>query len=171
VAACALGPDDPKLGRLIDEAVYVAGLPRAALDLLGLRDRHELADRIEAGARGELVARRDIDGIGKRIDVGKYLLSARVGEGTSVLARAGLVGELIPIELRLRITPDGTAKPSEALHALLSCTELPVRFVRAALICTQGGGRATPLELACLRAAFARSAAPAIKTEPASATP
>jgi hypothetical protein len=140
---------------LTDEAVYVAGLPRAAFELLGLRGADELAQRLEAGARGELVVRRDIDGIGKRVDVGRFLRGVRVGQGADVLERAGLRGDLVPVELRVAMTGAGTAKATEVLEALLGRADVPARFVRAALLCTQGGARVSPLELSAVRAAFA----------------
>src|SRR5439155_4793273 len=99
VEAAKLGADDAKLSRVIDEAVYVAGLPRAALEQLGVRDQTQLAALTAERAAGPLVVKRMIEGIGKRIDVAQYLLSARVGEGAAVLARAGLIGELVPIEI------------------------------------------------------------------------
>ena len=79
VAALPLANDDPKLSRVIDEAVYVAGLPRASLALLGVADQAALAATFAEGAAGPLVVRRDIDGIGKRIEVGRYLAEVRVG--------------------------------------------------------------------------------------------
>ncbi len=157
VAAAALGASDPKLSRIIDEAVYVAALPRAALDALGVRDAAELQQRIALAAQGPLAVRREIDGIGKRVDVAQYLLGARAGVGAEALRQAGLVGELMPLELRLRITGSGTAKPSEALQALLGQPELPVRFVRAALLCSRHGTRVSPLELEQVRAALAQA--------------
>jgi radical SAM-linked protein len=155
VAATALGNDDPKLSRVIDEAVYVAGLPQAALDLIGVRDVAGLAQRLADGAHGELIVRRDIDGIGKRIDVARFLLDVRAGEGAAALQQAGLRGDLVPVELRVAIHGDGTAKATEVLEALLGRADVPARFVRAALLCTQGGARVAPLDLEGVRAAFA----------------
>jgi radical SAM-linked protein len=151
VAARELGPADKKLGALIDEAVYVAAVPRAALDALGVADAIALQALIDERAQGSLVVRRNIDGVGKRIDVAKYLLSARVGLGAEVLDSAGLRGELLPIELRMAFTPGGTAKAYEAVEALLGSADLPIRCVRSALLCTRNGLRATPLELEALR--------------------
>jgi radical SAM family uncharacterized protein/radical SAM-linked protein len=155
LAATALGNDDPKLSRVIDEAVYVAGLPAAALDMIGVRDVSGLAQRLADGAGGELVVRRDIDGIGKRIDVARFLLGVRAGEGAPALQQAGLRGDLVPVEVRVAIRGDGSAKPTEVLEALLGRADIPARFVRAALLCTQAGARVAPLELDGVRAAFA----------------
>jgi radical SAM family uncharacterized protein/radical SAM-linked protein len=154
VATLPLGADDPKLSRVIDEAVYVAGLPRSSLALLGLADQAALAARLAEGAAGPLVVRRNIDGIGKRIEVGRYLAEVRVGHGAQALHQAGLVGDLTPVEMRVRITGSGTAKATEVLEALLGRADVPARFVRAALLCTQAGIRATPIELDEIRGAF-----------------
>jgi radical SAM-linked protein len=157
VAARELGPDDRKLGTLIDEAVYVAAVPRAALDAIGVADAIALQALIDERTQGALVVRRNIEGVGKRIDVGKYLLSARVGRGGDALADAGLRGELLPIELRMAFTPAGTAKALEAVEALLGSPELPVRCVRAAMLCTRNGVRVSPLELETLRSVLSVS--------------
>jgi radical SAM-linked protein len=151
--ARVLGPDDPKLSRVIDQAEYVAGLPRAALAQLGLHEPGALQARIAQALQQPLIVRREIEGIGKRVDVGQFLLGAHAGEGSASLARAGLVGDLFPIALALRITPAGTAKPSEVIEALFGRTDLPVRFVRTALLCSRNGALAAPMDLAGVRAA------------------
>jgi radical SAM-linked protein len=160
--AAELGPSDVKLSRLIDEAVYVAGVPRSSLALLGLADASGLRERLEQGRQGSLVVRRNIDGVGKRIDVGQYLVDLRVGEDDDDLHRAGLRGDLTSVRMRLRILPSGTAKPSEVMEALLGRDDVPSRFVRAGLFCTQAGMRTGPLELARLRELGAARATPAI---------
>jgi radical SAM-linked protein len=154
VAARALGAQDPKLSRVIDYAEYAIALPRAALDLLGLRDADELARFVAERRHGPLVVRRNIDGVGKRVDVAQYLEMVRVGEGATQLARAGLVGELIPVAIGLRITQSGTAKAGEALEALLGRADVPARIVRSALGCNRNGALTSPLELDALRGAL-----------------
>ncbi|MGD8861680.1 MAG: TIGR03960 family B12-binding radical SAM protein [Myxococcales bacterium] len=156
VQAVPLGAGDPKLNRLIDEAVYVAGLPAAALQQLGAPDAQALQALLDAHrATDDLVVRRDIDGVGKRVDVGRYLLDARAGQGAETLRRAGLLGDLVPITIRMQITGAGTAKASEAFQVLLGGEHVPSRIVREALLCTAGGIRVEPTELAPIRAAFA----------------
>jgi hypothetical protein len=125
--------------------------------LLGVRDADELAARLASGAQGPLVVRRNIDGVGKRIDVAQYLLEVCVGEDAATLQRAGLLGELTPVRMRLRVTPSGTAKPSETLEALLGRNDVPARFVRARLLCNQGDEQVGLLELARLRELFAQA--------------
>jgi radical SAM-linked protein len=156
VAARTLGENgvhDPKLNRVIDEARYVAALPRATLAALGLEDASALQAHLDARMQGKLEVRRNVEGIGKRIDVSRALVSAHAGAGAEVLARAGLIGELLPIELRMRLLQDGSAKATEAIEALLGA-ELPVRIVRQGLYCAAVGPDVTPLDLEALRAAF-----------------
>lgn len=162
--AAVLGPDDPPLSKIVDEAVYVAGLPRHTLAEVGLHAPLAPGDD-EAGIRAALAARvaerraqpdnlvvlRTVKGVGKKIDVGKYLLDARVGEGADVLSAAGLAGRLVPVTLRLHVTGQGSCKAEEAVEALLGGRGLDARYVRAALL--GGPDRRPPLDLP----AFART--------------
>ncbi len=151
--AIVLGDVDRRVTRVIDEAVYVAGVPHLALAELGL-DLEGLRARVsERLAAGQLVVRRDIEGIGKDVDVGRFLLGVEVGAGGEVLARAGIAGRLAPVRLRLAITGGGAAKPSEALDALLGARDVSARFVREALLAHHGGERVSPREVARLRSA------------------
>ena len=163
------GAHDAKLNRVIDEARYVAALPRAALQQLGLADPSALQALIDEKMKAPLSVRRNVDGIGKRIDVSKALISARAGVGHGVLERAGLVGELVPIELRMRLTQDGSAKATEAVEALLGAG-IPARCVREGLYCTFAGEHVTPLDLDALRAAHAASTAHASAADEDDAT-
>jgi len=153
--ARVLGPEDASVSRVIDEARYVAALPRAAFEALGIApgDLDALRARVEARRSGPLEVRRTIDGIGRTIDVGAYLVGIDVGAGGEALAEAGLTGELWPVAISLRITGSGTAKPTEALEALVGApsSELPVRLVRAALGARRGDRLVPPLELEALR--------------------
>jgi radical SAM family uncharacterized protein/radical SAM-linked protein len=176
LGARVLGPNDASINKVIDEAVYVAGLSRDALEELGLPSdgaaaERALTERIAARrAEGRLVVRRVIDGVGKDVDVGAYLLDVRPGAGGEVLARAGLVGALVPVELRLRITGGGSAKAQEALDVLLAPAELlaqgagtagaasvakqgvvRARVVREGLYGTRDGVRHDPLSIEALR--------------------
>jgi radical SAM family uncharacterized protein/radical SAM-linked protein len=160
-----LGPHDASINKVIDEAVYVCGLPRSTLDALGLSDVASVAARLDAArAKGELVVRRTTEGIGKQVDVGKYLLDAQAGVGADVLARAGLVGELLPITLHLRILGGGAARATEALDALLGSKDVAARVVRASLrgtrtVLGEGPRSFEPLDLEGLRRMHTRMAA------------
>jgi hypothetical protein len=135
------------------------GLPRAALSQLGLADEAALGARIEARRTGDLRVRREVGGIGKWVDVAHYLLGVEVGDGAAELQRAGIAGELLPLRVRMQITPSGTAKISEVLESLLGASELPARVVRAALLWNSAGERGTPLDIDAARRARATLAA------------
>jgi len=129
-----LGPHDASINKVIDEATYVVGLARSTLAELGLDDVASVNARIaDQRANGDLVVRRMTEGIGKKIDVGTYLLDAEAGVGGDVLARAGVVGELLPITIRLRILGGGAARATEALDVLLGKKDIAARIVRASL--------------------------------------
>ena len=159
-----LSDADTKLGRVIDEAEYAVGLPRAALDELGCTDAEALRALTSARLeRGDLRVRREVEQLARMIDVSRGLVHADVGHGAQALARAGFVGELLPVTFRLRVSNDGSVRPGEALEALTGARELPHRCVRVGLWSTRGQSRATPMQLATLRgaAAAAVAAAPA----------
>jgi radical SAM-linked protein len=149
--ASLLTPGDRKLSQVIHEAVYVAGLPRAALTAAGCKSTDELRELVQARRQGELRTRRIIEGIGKWVDVQQYLADVEVGAGAETLAEAGVAGDLTPVRVRMRITDSGTAKISEALETLLGCTELPARFVRERLLWRFGAVSGEPLEVERLR--------------------
>jgi radical SAM-linked protein len=157
--AALLAPGDMKLSQVIHEAVYVAGMPRAALTAAGCSDASELRELVQTRAQGELRTRRTVEGIGKWVDVKSYLNAVEVGAGAETLAEAGVAGDLTPIRVRLRITDSGTAKVSEAIETLLGCTELPARFVRERLLWGFHSVSGEPLELERLRGVQAHASA------------
>lgn len=150
--AVELGPDDAGINKVIDEASYVVGLAREGSDVAAEIEqlRLRVTQRLAAAQAGEasLVVIREIEGLGKKVDVLPYLLDVEVGVGAEELARAGLSGSLLPIHMRLRITGSGATKPSEVIEALLGEREPAMRIVRTHL----GLGRLTPLELEAVRA-------------------
>ena len=87
---------------------------------------------------------RMIDGIGKKVDVRKYLREVSVGDARAARAldQAGLVGDLAPVFVEIAITPSGSAKISEAAEVLFG-KETPVKAVRSALL----GSERSPLEV------------------------
>ena len=112
--------EDAPLGRVLDEATWAVGLHRSGLAAAGLADVDALAARVADRCRGPLYARRDVKGIGKRIDVAKVLGDVRVGAGEEALRRAGIAGELVPLTFANRLPGDGTARPVEVLRALIA---------------------------------------------------
>jgi radical SAM-linked protein len=161
----ALGDGDRRVTRAIDEAVYVAGLPHAVLAERGLGSLELLRARVdERRAAGALTVLRTIEGIGKKIDVGRYLTEADVGSGAEVLEQAGIGGRLVPIRLSMRIEGGGAARPSEAIEAILGERDLPMRLVREALFADVDGRRVVPHDLPALRPS-ARGAREPLSTE------
>jgi len=146
-----LTADDPKLSQVIHEAHYVAGLPKTSLTTCGVNNAAELQALIDEHRQGELRTLRNVEGIGKWIDVKSFLVDARAGEGSGALAEAGLVGELLPVQIGLRFTTAGTAKVSEALDALLGQRDVPARFVREHLLWRDEQSTGGPLEIERLR--------------------
>ncbi|MCA9582468.1 MAG: TIGR03936 family radical SAM-associated protein, partial [Myxococcales bacterium] len=149
--ARVLGPHDRALNRIIDRATYVAGVPRSTLATLGLANAEDLGHLIDRRRAGDLKVRREVKGIGRTVDVGDYLLNATVDPADDTLQRAGLVGELVPIRYTLSLTGKGTAKPTEALEALLGTPEPLARIVRAGLFASLSDGCTHPLDLEPLR--------------------
>ena len=134
VAARFLEPGARALSKELDQAVYVAGLPRAALAALGVRGLDDLRAQIATRRRqGSLTCVRETKRGPKTVDVGSVLEEVSVGEGAEVLVDAGLRGDLLPIRFRVHLDPEGTAKPSEVLDLLVGA-EVPARIVREGLL-------------------------------------
>jgi radical SAM family uncharacterized protein/radical SAM-linked protein len=114
-------------------ARYVVALARNVLPSLGLADeaalRHEIEGQLEGG---RLVVLRKVDGVGKKIDVRRYLQRITVGRGGAELAAAGVVGDVIPIEVVVALSQQGGVKISEVVEAFLG-KDVPHRAVRAAM--------------------------------------
>jgi len=147
VAAVPLEPGDPAVAAVVTGARYVVAFARDILQARG--GEAALPALIEAlFARSEALVRRDIGGVGKRVDVRKYLRALRPGGDTAraELAAAGIVGTVVPLELELAITPTGSAKVSEAVEALFG-EAVPHLGVRVQLL----AGAGTPLDLALHR--------------------
>jgi radical SAM family uncharacterized protein/radical SAM-linked protein len=155
VGGAHLGSGDAAVNRVIDVAVYVVGIPRIAVAPRG--GLEWVAERIAAAlASAELPVLRRIDGIGKRVDVRAFLrtIEATVpgGAGASALGRAGIVGDLIPVEVEVDVTNSGGVKIAEVVEAVFGSADLPHRAVRTALGSRRTGAAVTsPLELGALR--------------------
>jgi radical SAM family uncharacterized protein/radical SAM-linked protein len=148
VAARKLEPEDASVGAIVTEARYVIALARDAIAALGGEPALEqrIADFL---ARSESPVTRRIKGIGKRIDVRRWVRELRVGDAGSLarLALAGIVGRSVPLEATIEISPAGSTKLTELLEALLGDGGFPHVGVRSAL-CASGS---SPLELELLR--------------------
>jgi radical SAM-linked protein len=159
--AAILGPNDAGVGKVVDRALYAVGLPKIALETLGIpegtpNDQLEaLRNLIDGRRQGPLTVVRDAKGIKRTIQVGDYLRAVVVGAGAEALQRAGIGGELLPFTFEVTMTGQGGARPSEVLQVLLGDAELPVRLVRMFL----GKGELSPMRLEELRALALTSAA------------
>ncbi|WP_437951029.1 TIGR03960 family B12-binding radical SAM protein [Sorangium sp. So ce296] len=111
--AVKLGPEDPALSKLIAGARYALAFARSAI---GADAEAVLAARCSAAlSAASLPIRREIERIAKMVDVRQYLVRAEVGgpDVLSALARAGLVGDLVALEVEVDIRGSGAVKSSE----------------------------------------------------------
>jgi radical SAM family uncharacterized protein/radical SAM-linked protein len=147
-----LGPIDPALSRVVDEVEYVAGLSRDALDALSVQDVDGLRELVDARLReGDLEVWRNVQGVKKRVDVAQFLVEHEVGAGREALREAGILGDLVPIRMRIALRHEGTARASEVVRALTGNDEIMPRLVRTACRSIARGEGASPLDLEALR--------------------
>ncbi|WP_437294338.1 TIGR03960 family B12-binding radical SAM protein [Sorangium sp. So ce426] len=145
--AVKLGPEDPSLSKLIAGARYALAFARSAI---GGDAEALLAARCSAAlSAASLPIRREIDRLAKMVDVRQYLVRAEVGgpEVHAALARAGLVGDLVALEVEVDIRGSGAVKSSEVAAVITgepgeapgAITPPPHRAVRLQLF-----GRTSP---------------------------
>jgi radical SAM family uncharacterized protein/radical SAM-linked protein len=147
----ALGERDATVSKLVDGALYAVAIPRAAININTLHERAAEMMRAET-----LPIVRTIEGIGKKVDVRRYLRTLAVDDARagSAVERAGLVGDLVAVFVEIAVTPTGSAKISEVLELLVG-RDVPSKSIRAALV----SGGLSPLDTSALRAARERPAA------------
>jgi radical SAM-linked protein len=143
-----LGARDPAITRVVDAARYVVAIPRVVLDACG--GDAWLDERIGEVLRAEeLSVVRRIDGIGKKIDVKRFLRGvARGGErAKNDVARAGIVGDLVEIEIEVAITGSGAVKVSEVVEVIAGAhaEDFACRAVRVAMGKASNGDIVSPL--------------------------
>jgi radical SAM family uncharacterized protein/radical SAM-linked protein len=141
--AIELTPDDPPISSIVTSGDYVVALPEAIV--LELGGRAALDSLIHALlAKTEAIVMRDMSGIGKRVDVRRFLRSCTLGNDTSraVLEQAGLVGASVPLDVTIEMGPNGSCKVSEVVEALAG-RPLSHLSVRRAL----HAGAGTPFDL------------------------
>lgn len=150
--AAKLAPGELTVARMIGGARYVIAFARPTIeDVLGRNAEEGLQARVaEVMAATSIPFRRQIERVGKILDVRRFLTRAEVG-GTSAneaLARAGLVGDLVSVDVDCAITPSGAAKASE-VAAVIAGDKIaapPHRAVRVEVFGTDALGRFSPLE-------------------------
>ncbi len=145
--AVKLGPKDPGVTRAIARARYVIAFARASVP-----SEEALAARCAAVMSAAAIPfRRQIDGIGKMLDVRPYLMRAEVGgaDARAQLALAGLVGDLVTLDVDCAIPGSGGVKAVEVAAILAGdgITAPPHRAVRVALFGVDEAGSFSPLEL------------------------
>jgi radical SAM family uncharacterized protein/radical SAM-linked protein len=148
LAAVELEPKDPSVSAIVDSGRYVLAFADQALAQLG--GRAGLAERLQSFLdKSECIVRRDVDGIGKMVDVRRYTQSASIGgvEAEQLLLDAGLCGALVPLEVTLRLTQNGSAKLSEVVEAVIGERAFPYHAVRVALL----AGEKSPLDVVAFR--------------------
>jgi radical SAM family uncharacterized protein/radical SAM-linked protein len=137
--AVRLQKDAPSLSHVISAARYVLAFPRESLAQVGRTDALARAVKSLSEATSATVLRR-VDGISRKLDVVPLLARVALDAPGSheSLARAGLVGDLVPVEIDVRILPTGSAKATEVCEALLAqsgiaSAAVPFTIVRTAL--------------------------------------
>jgi radical SAM family uncharacterized protein/radical SAM-linked protein len=146
----ALGPQDAAVTRIIDGARYAIVFARSALAERGgearLREQAE-----ELLAKSEHKVMRRIDGVGKWVDVRSFVRGIEVaGAGDSLLARAGLVGDLAVLYVDVEIRGSGSVKVAEIVEAMTGADH-PHRAVRVAMGAWVAGRLVSPLDLDAVR--------------------
>jgi radical SAM family uncharacterized protein/radical SAM-linked protein len=134
--AARLGPMDPAITKVVGAARYTLVFARSALpgDEAWLREqvaRSMAAERLEI--------RREIERTVKTMDVRSYLQAAEVdtAEAREAARRASLVGDLVVVEVKVRVTNDGAVKASEVAEVLVGAS-VPFRAVRMDLLTESG---------------------------------
>jgi radical SAM family uncharacterized protein/radical SAM-linked protein len=148
VAAERLQVGDRAVSTIVTAGRYIIAFPEQALAPLG--GRAGLEQRLTALlAASEHVVMRTVDGIGRRIDVRRFLLSANLGDEAAELAleRAGFVGRLVPVEVTLALTQNGAARIVEVVEAISGERGFPHQALRRELVAQS----TTPLDLPALR--------------------
>jgi radical SAM-linked protein len=164
--AARLGAEDAGITKVITSARYLLAFARSALSLEAGQSAEEY---LEARCRAAMEAtslpiRREIEGIGKVIEVRDYLERASVADPSAMeaIGRAGLAGDLVAIDVEVAIRGSGAVKSSELAAVIAGDAKSPPphRAVRVGLFTRSGAERIAPMDLARTRRA-SRSAEPA----------
>jgi radical SAM family uncharacterized protein/radical SAM-linked protein len=150
-AAAKLTPFDPGITKVISGARYALVFARSALPEGGEAWLRERAAAVLAA--DTLPVTRVIDRQSKPIDVRTYLRSIEVGSEAAkmAVARAGLVGDLVVVQVEVAVLGSGAVKSSEVAEVLVGA-DVYGRAVRMALLAEDGRsplaivGRSAPLK-------------------------
>jgi radical SAM-linked protein len=153
-AGARLGPDDAGISKIVSGARYLIAFARSAVADRGgeqwLRDG--IARFLQAP---ECKVRREIEGLAKYVDVRSFVNSARLGsdDARAEARRAGLLGDLLLIDVDVKILGSGGVKTNEMVQAFTAASDVPHRAVRTALYGERAGISLDPLNLVALRRA------------------
>ncbi|HEX6767516.1 MAG TPA: TIGR03936 family radical SAM-associated protein, partial [Polyangiaceae bacterium] len=143
VDAVELDRDDPCVSTIVTSARYVIALSEDTLATFGGRGAlsQKISEFIEKTA---CLVRRDVGGVGKMIDVRKFVKAVSVGDEASLeaISLAGIVGRTVPVNVTIAIGPSGSAKVSEVVEAIYGEPREHLG-IRVALLC----GSTSPLDL------------------------
>ncbi|HEX3774228.1 MAG TPA: TIGR03936 family radical SAM-associated protein, partial [Polyangiaceae bacterium] len=135
---------DRAITTIVTGARYVIALAASAAAELG--GRAGVARLVqEFLAKTEHKLRRNVEGVGKFVNVREFVIEMSLGgeESQALLERAGLVGRMIPIDVTIEIGQRGSAKIVEVVEALTGVADFPHRGVRTELL----AGSTSPREL------------------------
>jgi radical SAM family uncharacterized protein/radical SAM-linked protein len=147
LGACQLTAQDKGVSAVISAARYLLALPRTLVEEQG--GLPFLEQRIEEFlSKPELIVRRNIDGLGKKVDVRRFVQELRIADESEcgALSQAGLIGDLVALEAVVALGPTGSAKATEVVEAVLG-PGFPHKAVRLQLL----AGDASPLDIVRLR--------------------
>jgi radical SAM family uncharacterized protein/radical SAM-linked protein len=147
LGARQLVQQDKGVAAVITAARYVLALPESVVAERGGVPFVERAIA-EFMAKSELVVRRSIDGLGKKVNVRHFVQALRVGGEAerAALSRAGLLGDLMPVDALVALGPTGSTKAAEIVEAVFG-QGFPHKAVRVELL----AGDCSPLDIARLR--------------------
>ncbi len=116
--ATRLGPNDPSISKIIDEARYAVGFAQDDLDAVTEAPLEELVARFLA--RPEALVERTVKKQRKMLDVRALCLNVETDTGMALTAlrEAGVVGIDRCLEVSLRLTPSGATRPAEVVEAV-----------------------------------------------------
>ena len=148
LAGARLSDRDAGVSRIVDAARYAVGIPESVLGPLG--GQAWLGEQVaRVREASELKLLRRIDGIGKWLDVRSFVrtLDLHSDAARGALAKAGIVGDMVPLMVDVEIRGSGAVKISEVLEVI--SPELPFRAVRCELGMRRGDGSliASPMDL------------------------
>jgi radical SAM family uncharacterized protein/radical SAM-linked protein len=150
--AVRLSAEDPAVSKLIAGARYLIAFARSSIETNGASLEEHLASRTAAAmAATTLPFRREIEGIGKIVDVRTFLLRAEVAgpDAFAHLALAGLRGDLVALDVDCAIFGSGAVKAAE-VAAMIGGDGVTVpahRSVRVELFGEDAAGRFSLLTL------------------------